>query len=462
MSVNTSAGSILRVSTGTPATFDVAGYAALTYVIVGEVTDLGEFGREYNLVTHNPIATRGTQKFKGSFNEGQMAIQLGLDTDDSGQALMKAASLIDGNRSFSVTTQNGDIYYFQAKVMSWKVGVGNVDQITSANSVLELTTSDGGIGVVVDLSNAPDTAPTITAAPSITSAIAGSPLAFTPGSSIGNPTPTNTYAARVNGTIVASNITSGSYTLGAGTAGQPVVVVMTAANGISPNATANSPSVNIAASTVAPTITVAPAITGTPRQGQAITFSAASATGTPAPTLAYDLLLNDVVALTGITSGVTLYPAGSSGQVPKIRATASNGTAPNAVATSAAGPAVAAPFTAPSFTANPVILGTPTAGQSVSWNAATATGNPAPTITYFAELDGVEGGTAVTSGAYTLPSDSAGKTMRIVARAANGVSPNAVAFSAPVTVQAAGPAPGAVTFSGQPVTFSGQAVTFGA
>ncbi|MEY2655013.1 MAG: hypothetical protein RLZZ524_2041, partial [Pseudomonadota bacterium] len=419
MSVNTSAGSILRVSTGTPATFDVAGYAALTYVIVGEVTDLGEFGREYNLVTHNPIATRGTQKHKGSFNEGQMAIQLGLDTDDSGQALMKAASLIDGNRSFSVTTQNGDVYYFQAKVMSWKVGVGNVDQITSANSVLELTTSDGGIGVVVDLSNAPDTAPTITAAPSITSAIAGSPLAFTPGSSIGNPTPTNTYAARVNGTIVASNITSGSYTLGAGTAGQPVVVVMTAANGISPNATANSPSVNIAASTVAPTITVAPAVTGTPREGQAINFSAATATGTPAPTLAYDLLLNDVVALTGITSGVTLYPAGSSGQVPKVRVTASNGTLPNAVATSAAGPAVAAPFTAPAFTSPPAITGTPTEGQPITGTAAVATGNPSPTITYELLLDDVLALSSVTLGATTYPAGSGGKVPKLRATATN-------------------------------------------
>lgn len=136
---------------------------------------------------------------------------------------------------------------------------------------------------------------------------------------------------------------------------------------------------------------------------------------------------------------------------------------PSIIAAILASAFVQAPaLAAPTITGSAAILGMPTAGQTVNWNAATATGNPAPTITYFAELDGVEGGTAVTSGAYTLPSDSAGKTLRIVARAANGVSPNAVAFSAPVTVQAAGPAPGAVTFSGQPVTFSGQAVTFGA
>lgn len=149
-SVATSAGSTLHVvANGTaPSTFDGTGYAALTWVAVGEITDLGEFGREYNLVTHNPINNRSTQKFKGSFNEGQMDLQLGLQTDDAGQIIMKGAALSDSAFSFKVTTQNGDVYYFRAMVMSWKVNVGNVDQITSASTTLELTTSGGGVGIV--------------------------------------------------------------------------------------------------------------------------------------------------------------------------------------------------------------------------------------------------------------------------------------------------------------------------
>lgn len=151
MSVRTSAGSTLRVSATAPATFDATGYGALTWAAVGEITDLGEFGREYALVTHNPIASRGTQKFKGSFNEGTMNLSLGLDTDDAGQILMKAASLSDLAYSFEVETQNGDIYYFQAMVMSWKVGVSTVDSITTATCALELTTSSSGVGVVESL-----------------------------------------------------------------------------------------------------------------------------------------------------------------------------------------------------------------------------------------------------------------------------------------------------------------------
>lgn len=148
MGVRTSAGSVLAISAATPATFDSTGYAALTYTDIGEITDLGEFGREYALVTHNPVDNRGTVKKKGSFNEGSMTVQLGLDTDDAGQILAKAAAGSDNNYSFELTDQKGDVYYFQAQVMSWKVGVGSVDQITSATMVLELTTSDTGVGVV--------------------------------------------------------------------------------------------------------------------------------------------------------------------------------------------------------------------------------------------------------------------------------------------------------------------------
>lgn len=151
MTVRTSAGTTLKVSASAPATFNTAGYSALTFTAVGEITDLGEFGREFALVTHNPVGSRGTQKFKGSFNEGTMNLSLGLDTDDAGQVLMKAASLADTPYSFEVTTQNGDTYYFQAMVMSFKVGVGSVDSITTATCTLELTTSSGDVGIVEDL-----------------------------------------------------------------------------------------------------------------------------------------------------------------------------------------------------------------------------------------------------------------------------------------------------------------------
>lgn len=148
MGVHTSAGSTFKISAGTPATFDSTGYAALTFTTVGEITDLGEFGREYALVTHQPVGSRGTQKKKGSYNEGSITLQLGLDTDDAGQVLCKQARDSDAAYSILVTTQNGDKYYGQALVMVFKVGAGGVDSITTATCTFELTTTSNGVGIV--------------------------------------------------------------------------------------------------------------------------------------------------------------------------------------------------------------------------------------------------------------------------------------------------------------------------
>lgn len=152
MTVRTAAGTIISISASTPATFDQAGYAALTFTAIGEITDAGEFGREYNLVTHNPLATRGTVKKKGSFNEGAMSLQLGLDTDDAGQIILKAASLSDNDYSFKVAYPGGDVEYFQAQAMNFKKGIGSVDNIVAASVNLEITTSSAGVGIVTVLS----------------------------------------------------------------------------------------------------------------------------------------------------------------------------------------------------------------------------------------------------------------------------------------------------------------------
>jgi hypothetical protein len=148
MTVRTSAGSSIAISAAQPATYDGAGYAALTWATIGEVTDLGEFGRDYALVTHNPIDTRATVKRKGSYNEGTMDIRVGLDSDDAGQGIARDASESDDDHSIKITLQDGTIFYTQAQVMSFRIGIGGVDTVTGATIRLELTSAPDGTGVV--------------------------------------------------------------------------------------------------------------------------------------------------------------------------------------------------------------------------------------------------------------------------------------------------------------------------
>jgi hypothetical protein len=151
MALGTVAGTKVSISAAAPATFDVAGYAALTFTEIGSIEDGGEHGRAYAEVTFNPIASRGTQKFKGSFNEGNKTLSIGYNSDDVGMVLLKTALDDDADYSFEVEYPDGDIDYFQAKVMSLVKATGGVDTIRMATVELAITTNSAGVGIVEDL-----------------------------------------------------------------------------------------------------------------------------------------------------------------------------------------------------------------------------------------------------------------------------------------------------------------------
>lgn len=137
MTARTSAGTQIAIGAA-PATYDALGFGAVTFSQIGEVTDAGEYGKVYNLVTHNPLADRQTKKYKGSYNNGSITLQLAIDESDVGQIAAVAALDSDDSYSIEVTKQNGAIDYFTAQVMSFTTSVGSVDSIESGSIQLEL------------------------------------------------------------------------------------------------------------------------------------------------------------------------------------------------------------------------------------------------------------------------------------------------------------------------------------
>lgn len=134
----TSAGTTLSISAAAPGTYNAVGFAALTWTEIGEVSDLGEFGRTYNLVTFNTLGNRRTVKRKGSFNDGTIAAQMARTPSDAGQAILTTAVDSDASYSIKIVLQDGTIFYTTAQVMSYTTNVGSVDQITSATVNLEI------------------------------------------------------------------------------------------------------------------------------------------------------------------------------------------------------------------------------------------------------------------------------------------------------------------------------------
>ena len=149
MAVQTVAGTKISISASIPATFNAAGYAAVTgWAQIGEITDGGSHGKTYAEVTHNPVDTRMTQKFKGSINIGTKTLNLAIDDDDAGQILVKTALDSDSEYSFKVAYQDGAIDYFQAKVMSFEKATASVDSICTATVNLALTGTKTGVGII--------------------------------------------------------------------------------------------------------------------------------------------------------------------------------------------------------------------------------------------------------------------------------------------------------------------------
>ena len=134
----TSAGSSIWIGLPPVGGTTLATLQAVSYTPIAEVTDIGEFGRTYNLVTHNPLGDRITVKRKGSINNGTLAVQMAYAPADAGQSMLATAVDSDDSYSYKVILQDGTQFLFTAQAMGRPVQVGGVDSITASTCNIEI------------------------------------------------------------------------------------------------------------------------------------------------------------------------------------------------------------------------------------------------------------------------------------------------------------------------------------
>ncbi|MGF7160128.1 hypothetical protein FHS85_001751 [Rhodoligotrophos appendicifer] len=140
MSETTSAGT--KISIGTTAD----AHASDTYIQIGEVTNLGEFGRTYQEITHEPLASRDVKKHKGTRNDGSLAIQLARVIDDAGQEAVEDALDTDYDYNFKIELNDAPeggmptLIYVKAKVMSFVDNIGGPNQVVGGTITLGIKT----------------------------------------------------------------------------------------------------------------------------------------------------------------------------------------------------------------------------------------------------------------------------------------------------------------------------------
>lgn len=143
MTIETMAGTTLAISAGVPATYNEAGYEALTYTEIGEITDVGTHGKTHAETKVNTLGSAGVQKIKGSFDLGNKSVKLAVSSDDSGQVLVMTALDSYANYAFKQVYQNGDIDYFSAKVMSAVTEGGTPDVVRGLTVGLSVDAPEG-------------------------------------------------------------------------------------------------------------------------------------------------------------------------------------------------------------------------------------------------------------------------------------------------------------------------------
>lgn len=142
--LNTAAG--CRFSIGSKNGADTeAAYKADTYVEVGEIEDLGEFGDTFSSVTFTSLRDGRVRKYKGTADAGDLTLTIGLDNGDKGQESLKTAhkDRTRGDYNIKVTLNDGDpdaatpilptTFYMRGKVMNNTVAAGAADNVVRRN-----------------------------------------------------------------------------------------------------------------------------------------------------------------------------------------------------------------------------------------------------------------------------------------------------------------------------------------
>ena len=140
MATTTTAGTTLRVSLTAPGTLDLAGYTTLypSMNVAGNITDMGEYDRVYEIITTIPLDTRRKQKRKGSYDEGSMSLVLNIDPADVGQNDLRTQSKVDANAYIAITHQDGTVDFFEALITSASKVVGGADNTYTSNVQMEI------------------------------------------------------------------------------------------------------------------------------------------------------------------------------------------------------------------------------------------------------------------------------------------------------------------------------------
>jgi hypothetical protein len=327
---------------------------------------------------------------------------------------------IPGATSTTYTLTDSDVGHKITSVVTATNANGPVSASSSATAVINAV------------------APANTEAPSISGTDKdGQALTAAHGTWSGAPAPTYSYQWQdCNGSGAScaniSGATSSSYTLADSDIGHTIVVVVTASNAsYTGGGSASAASAATSSVTATPAAnTVAPTISGTTKDSEALTASTGTWSGAPVPAYSYQWQRCNssgagCSSISGATSTSYTLTEADIGHKLVVVVTGTNASytgGGEAQATSQPSSLVTA--LAPANTAAPAISGTAQDGATLTTTNGTWTGAPSPTYAYQWQDCGTSGESCAnisgaTEGSYTLADSDIGHTIVVVVTASN-------------------------------------------
>jgi len=137
--VKVNTGTTVGMSATLPTTYDghaTTGYTPVVFTDIGEVIDIGEIAKAFNVIEHQTVTRDYPQKLKDTYNIANVTLTLGKVDSNTGQVLLQTALAADASYSFKFTLPAG-VAYVTAKVI--KAGLGAIASGAVSTTTVELT-----------------------------------------------------------------------------------------------------------------------------------------------------------------------------------------------------------------------------------------------------------------------------------------------------------------------------------
>lgn len=150
MTVRTAAGSKLYIGPVADSSVDTqAEFEALAFVEVGEIESIGDFGDQAANTNFTALGDRRVRKIKTTFDAGTIALTLGRDPSDSGQAALVAALAQDDDYAIKVTLNDASqgspssptTFYFRGQIQSYTTQIGSADNVVKATTNIAINSA---------------------------------------------------------------------------------------------------------------------------------------------------------------------------------------------------------------------------------------------------------------------------------------------------------------------------------